>query len=224
VHGWLLLGGREAQQDRARPGQAHEIAPARLVEDFGVDGYRYHFLRDVPFGPDGEFSYEGMVARHNADLANNLGNLLSRVATVVERKCGGSVRAPADSPLAGLGRRRLRHRRRRLGPIQPSEALAATWSLIREANSHLEQHEPWKAGPGPEVDAVSAPRLEVLRLVASWRRRPCPRPARRCGPASACPGRTDDSRSRARRRGAATPAAPVTKGAPLFPRLTVAPA
>ena len=53
----------------------NQIAPADLVADFGVDGFRYHFLRDQPFGPDGDFSYEGMVARYNADLANNLGNL-----------------------------------------------------------------------------------------------------------------------------------------------------
>ena len=81
----------------------NQIAPADLVEEFGVDGYRYHFLRDQPFGPDGEFSYEGMIARYNADLANNLGNLLSRVATVVEKKCGGIGPAPAaDSRLSSV--------------------------------------------------------------------------------------------------------------------------
>ena len=75
------------------------------MPDFGVDGFRYHFLRDQPFGPDGDFSYEGMVARYNADLANNLGNLLARVATVVERKCGGiGPRAVARQPARRGGR------------------------------------------------------------------------------------------------------------------------
>ena len=76
VHGWLLLGGEKLSKTVHGPAKLTDIAPARLVEDFGVDGFRYHFLRDVPFGPDGDFSYERMVDRYNADLANNLGNLL----------------------------------------------------------------------------------------------------------------------------------------------------
>ena len=96
VHGFLLVGG-EKMSKSALTG----IAPADLTPTFGVDGFRYHFLRDQAFGPDGDFSYEGMVARYNADLANNLGNLLARVATVVERKCGGVGPAPdPSSPLA----------------------------------------------------------------------------------------------------------------------------
>src|SRR5204863_111684 len=78
----------------------NQIAPADLVPEFGVDAYRYHFLRDLPFGADGDFSYEGMVARYNADLANNFGNLLSRVATVVGKKCGGVGPAPDPSSRA----------------------------------------------------------------------------------------------------------------------------
>ncbi|HTH05452.1 MAG TPA: methionine--tRNA ligase, partial [Ilumatobacteraceae bacterium] len=96
VHGWLLIGGEKMSKTKL-----NQITPADLVADFGVDGYRYHFLADVPFGPDSDFSYEGMVARYNADLANNLGNLLSRVATVVGKQCRGIGPAPRpDSPLA----------------------------------------------------------------------------------------------------------------------------
>src|SRR6202011_1622544 len=84
VHGWLLVGGEKMSKTKL-----NQIAPADLVADFGVDGFRYHFLREVIFGNDGDFSYEGMVSRYNSDLANNLGNLLSRVASVVGRKCGG---------------------------------------------------------------------------------------------------------------------------------------
>ena len=79
VHGYLLVGGEKMSKSSLTG-----IAPTDLTPTFGVDGFRYHLLRDQPFGPDGEFSYEGMVARYNADLANNLGNLLARVATVVE--------------------------------------------------------------------------------------------------------------------------------------------
>ena len=96
VHGYLLVGGEKMSKTRL-----NQIFPADLVADFGVDGFRYHFLRYAPFGPDGDVSYEGIVAGFNADLANNFGNLLSRVATVVGKKCDGIGPAPRpDSPLA----------------------------------------------------------------------------------------------------------------------------
>src|SRR5207253_8738574 len=95
AHGWLLVSREKMSKTKA-----DQIAPSELVADFGVDAVRYHFLRDTVFGHDGDFSWEGMLARYNADLANNLGNLLSRVATVVERKCGGVGPKPqAGSPL-----------------------------------------------------------------------------------------------------------------------------
>jgi methionyl-tRNA synthetase len=223
VHGWLLLGGEKLSKTEHGPAKLTEIAPARLVEDFGVDGYRYHFLRDTPFGPDGEFSYEGMVARHNADLANNLGNLLSRVATVVERKCGGIGPAPrADSPLAGLAAEAYAAAADAWSRIQPSEALAATWSLIREANTHLEQHEPWKAEPGPEVDAVLGTALEVLRLVAVLASPAMPATCREVWSRIGLPGApTDEPLPGAAAWGGYPGGLPVTKGSPLFPRLSV---
>src|SRR5436190_4821847 len=98
AHGWLLVGGEKMSKTRT-----NQIAPSELIADFGVDPYRYHFLRDTSFGQDGDFSWEGMVARYNADLANNLGNLLSRVATVVAKKCGGTGPPPQDgSPLQAV--------------------------------------------------------------------------------------------------------------------------
>jgi methionyl-tRNA synthetase len=132
-----------------------------------VDGFRYHFLRDQAFGPDGDFSYEGMVARYNSDLANNLGNLLARVSTVVERKCGGvGPRPRPDSPLAAVATSVLSSASAAWDRISPSEALEATWRLVRETNAALEAAEPWKAEPGPAVDAVLGDALESLRIVA----------------------------------------------------------
>ncbi|HEX9970108.1 MAG TPA: class I tRNA ligase family protein, partial [Acidimicrobiales bacterium] len=140
---------------------------ADLVDEFGVDAYRYHFLRDQSFGPDGDFSYEGMVARYNADLANNFGNLLSRVATVVGKKCDGIGPAPrADSPLAALAAESYAACAGAWERTAPSDALDAVWRLIRETNAYLEANEPWKATPGPEVDAVMGDALEALRIVA----------------------------------------------------------
>src|SRR5262252_3475857 len=126
VHGFLLVGGEKMSKTRL-----NQIAPADLVADFGVDGFRYHFLRDTPFGPDGDFSYERMVDRYNSDLANNLGNLLQRVATVVDKKCGGIGPAPrADSPLTPVVAEAYTAAADAWERVQPSLALEATWRLI----------------------------------------------------------------------------------------------
>lgn len=162
VHGFLLVGGEKMSKTRL-----NQIFPADLVADFGVDGFRYHFLRDNPFGPDGDFSYESMVTRYNADLANNLGNLLSRVATVVGKKCDGIGPAPAaDSPLAAIAAQSLADTITGWNNITPSIALEATWRLVGAANAHLEANEPWKMEPGPALDAVMGDALEVLRIVS----------------------------------------------------------
>jgi methionyl-tRNA synthetase len=84
VTGFLLVGGKKMGKSAF-----NQISPVELAADIGNDALRYYLLRDVGLGSDGEFSYEGLIARYNADLANNLGNLLSRVATVVGSKCGG---------------------------------------------------------------------------------------------------------------------------------------
>ncbi len=162
VHGWLLVGGEKMSKTRL-----NQIAPAELVETFGVDGYRYHFLRDPSFGPDSDFSYEGMVVRYNTDLANNLGNLLARVATVVAKKCGGIGPAPSpDSPLAAVAHTAYQTAAKAWADVAPSVALEATWRIVRETNAYLENNEPWRAEPGPALDAVMGDALEALRIVA----------------------------------------------------------
>ncbi|MBA2750965.1 MAG: class I tRNA ligase family protein, partial [Actinobacteria bacterium] len=167
VHGYLLVGGEKMSKTRL-----NQIAPGELVEDlsagaFGVDAFRHHFLHDAPFGPDGEFSHEGMVNRYNADLANNFGNLLSRVSTVVAKKCGGVGPSPQEgSPLAGVAARVYESAADAWQRVAPSEALDATWRLVRETNAYLEANEPWKAEPGPGLDAVMGDALEALRIVA----------------------------------------------------------
>ena len=162
VHGFLLVGGEKMSKTAL-----NQIAPQDLLPTFGVDGFRYHFLRDQAFGPDGDFSYEGMVARYNSDLANNLGNLLNRVATVVARKCGGTGPAPdPDSSLAEVVAVAYKTAADAWERVAPSEALEATWRIVRETNSALEAAEPWRAEPGPAVDAVLGDALEALRILA----------------------------------------------------------
>jgi methionyl-tRNA synthetase len=200
----------------------YQIAPADLVPEFGVDGYRYHFLRDQPFGPDGEFSYEGMIARYNSDLANNLGNLLSRVATVVERKCGGIGPAPVmDSRLASVAAGVLAEAVSAWDRVAPSEALEATWRLVRETNSELEAKQPWKSDSGPDVDAVMGDALEALRIVTLLVTPAIPDAAAEIWRRIGLPGLPSEQRlPEAAAWGGYPGGLPVEKGAPLFPRLT----
>lgn len=164
VHGYLLVGGEKMSKTGLT-----QIAPGTLVDDFGVDAVRYHLLRDIALGSDGDFSHEAMVSRYNADLANNLGNLMSRVATVVGSKCGGVGPAPqpaGEARLAEVARSACSEAATAWGAFAPQEALEATWRIIRETNAVLEATEPWKSDPGAGVDAVLGNALEALRIVA----------------------------------------------------------
>jgi methionyl-tRNA synthetase len=169
VHGWLLVGGQKLSKTMPQGADVNvtDIAPSALVADFGVDAVRYHLLREVPLGADGEFSLEGMTARYNADLANNLGNLVSRVSTVVGSKCGGIGPAPSpESSLRAAASEALEGAVEGWASFAPQRALEATWRLIGAANAALEAAEPWKQPAGPEVDVVLGDALEVLRIVA----------------------------------------------------------
>jgi methionyl-tRNA synthetase len=218
VHGFLLVGGEKMSKTRL-----NQIFPADLVADFGVDGFRYQFLRDNPFGPDGDFSYEGMVNRFNTDLANNLGNLLSRVATVVAKKCGGIGPAPsATSPLATVAAEAYAETAAGWAAIAPSLALEATWKLIGAANAHLEANEPWKMEPGPALDAVMGDALEVLRLVAVLASPAVPSTCQEVWRRIGLEGSPDAQRLPAAAAWGGYPGGlPVDKGAPLFPRITL---
>jgi methionyl-tRNA synthetase len=217
VHGFLLIGGEKMSKSAL-----NQIAPADLVPTFGVDGFRYQFLRDQPFGPDGDFSYEGMVARYNADLANNLGNLLARVSTVVERKCGGIGPAPdPGSPLAAVVADAYSDAKSAWARVAPSEALDATWRLVRETNAALEAAEPWKAEPGPAVDAVLGDALEVLRIVAVLASPALTRASQEIWRRIGMTGSVADQRlPDAAAWGGYPGGLPVERAAPLFPRIT----
>ncbi|HEU5084672.1 MAG TPA: methionine--tRNA ligase [Acidimicrobiales bacterium] len=216
VHGFLLVGGEKMSKTKL-----NQITPAELVEDFGVDGFRHHFLHDQPFGPDGDFSYEGMVARYNSDLANNLGNLLSRVATVVAKKCDGVGPAPdPGSPLAAVAADAYAETAAAWERVQPSVALDATWRLIRETNAHLEANEPWKMEPGPDVERIMGDALEALRIVTILASPAVPSSCREIWRRIGLPGAPEDQRlPDAAAWGQYPGGLPVEKGAPLFPRL-----
>jgi methionyl-tRNA synthetase len=215
VHGWLLLGG-----DKMSNSSVNRISPSELIDEYGVDPVRYHLLRDVPLGSDGEFSAEGISARYNADLANNLGNLLSRVATVVDKKCGGVGPAPdPSSRLADIAVGVLAETSAAWEAGAPHLALESTWRLIRETNAELETSEPWKAEPGPMVDAVLGSALEVLRIVAVLVSPAMPSTAREVWRRIGLSGAPEDGRlPGVCSWGGYTGGLTVEKGAPLFPR------
>jgi methionyl-tRNA synthetase len=218
VGGWLLVGGEKMSKT-----QGNVVNPLDLVDEIGVDGFRYYVLADTVYGNDGDFTYEGLISRYNSDLANNLGNLAARIATVVEKKCGGLGTAPSpSSALASIAQQCVTETSQHWEQVQPSRALEATWQLIRATNAHLENHEPWKSEPGPQVDTVMGDALEALRIVTIL----------------AFPAMPETTREIWRRIGMTTeiencrigtdtqwglypPGAPVVKGDPLFPRRTI---
>ena len=190
---------------------------------FGVDGFRYHFLRDQPFGPDGEFSYEGMVARYNADLANNLGNLLSRVATVVASKCGGIGPAPSpDSRLAARGRVGVRRRGRGLGTGRAERGarghLAADPRDQRRARGRRAVEGRARAGGRRRARATPS---RCCASSPSWPRRPCPGSCAEIWRRIGLPGAPAEQRLPGGRGVGRLPGRPAgrPRATPLFPRL-----
>ena len=217
VHGFLLAGGEKISKSGLK---ATQISPQELVDEVGVDAVRHHLLHNNAFGPDGEFSFEGLVARYNADLANNFGNLSSRVATVVDKKCGGVGPAPSpDSPLAAVAASVWAEASAAWAEFQTAAGLDATWRLIRETNAYLEDNEPWKAEPGPEVDRVLGDALEALRIVAVLASPALPSACAELWRRIGLSGRPEDQRlPEAAAWGQYPGGLPVEKGSPLFPR------
>ena len=217
VHGWLLVGGEKMSKTRL-----NQIDPVELVADLGVDAVRYHLLRDVTLGADGDFSYEGMVGRYNSDLANNFGNLASRVATVVARKCGGVGPAPRpDSNLAEAASSLASASARSWNDFAPQDALEMAWRMIREANAELEATEPWKMDPGAAVDGILGDALEVLRLVAVLASPAMPDACAELWRRIGMPGSVADQRAPGALQWGGYPGGlDVEKGSPLFPRRT----
>ncbi len=219
AHGYLLVGGEKMSKSKL-----NQIAPADLVADFGVDGFRYHFLADQRFGPDGDFSYEAMVARYNADLANNFGNLANRVLNMAVNYCGGMVPTErADGPLVDAVATAFAAQSAAFDRLDIASAFGAVWDLIRAANAYIEDAKPWalnKSGDAAATAAVIGDCLEALRVVALLASPAIPRASTelwtRLGLSGAPTGqRLPDAVA----WGGLTPGATVEKGAPLFPRI-----
>ena len=215
VGGYLLVDGEKMSKTTG-----NVVSPLDLIDDVGVDGFRYYLLADTAYGNDGDFSLDGLNARYNSDLANNLGNLTSRVASVVAKSCAGIGPAPtAESPLAHAAAEAVERAGAEWAAFQPSRALEATWGLIRATNAHLEANEPWKLPPGDAVEQVMGDALEALRIVTILASPAVPATAQAIWERIGLPGSVADQRIPADVAWGGYPGGlPVTKGAPLFPR------
>jgi methionyl-tRNA synthetase len=219
AHGWLLVGGEKMSKSKL-----NQIAPADLVAEFGVDGFRYHFVVDQRFGPDGDFSYEGMLARYNSDLANNFGNLANRVLNMAVNYLGGVVPdARADGPLADAAAAAFDRFQAGMEKLDFSGGFGEVWGLIRAANAYIEDRQPWalhKAGDATATAEVLGDCLEALRIVALLTSPVIPNAATELWRRLGLPGRPEDERLPDAARWGGLPAGSrLEKGAPLFPRL-----
>jgi methionyl-tRNA synthetase len=169
IHGYLLVGGEKMSKTKLTG-----IHPFELLDHFGADSYRYYFMREVSFGQDGSFSWESMVDRHNADLANGLGNLASRVLAMLGSYFDGLVPEPsgggAEADLPAVIEDAVRRYDEHLSSLGLGSALAAVWDIVGRANGYLVEKEPWKvAGDEARRDELSGilyAAAETLRIVA----------------------------------------------------------
>jgi methionyl-tRNA synthetase len=167
VHGFLFNRGEKMSKSTG-----NVVAPRDLVERYGVDQVRYYFMRDVPWGNDGSYSHESIVARINADLANDLGNLAQRSLSMINKNCGAVVPklgllGAADKEMLDAADVLMAEARAQFALYQPHKALDAIWRVVADANRYFAGQEPWalkKTDPA-KMETVLYVTAEVLRMV-----------------------------------------------------------
>jgi methionyl-tRNA synthetase len=152
AHGWLLVGGEKMSKSKLTG-----IAPSQIIDHFGSDAFRYYFMRAIPFGQDGSFSWEDLSARYTAELANGFGNLASRVAAMVVKYFGGVLPAggansPAEQVVADVAERAVADAETAMDRLALHEAINAIWTLVEVTNGYLTEQAPWAVAKS-EADA-----------------------------------------------------------------------
>ena len=169
-HGWLLIGG-----DKMSKSKGNVVDPFILSDRYGVDAVRYFLLREVPFGSDGVYTNEALITRTNADLANDLGNLVSRTTAMITQYFGGKVPAPTkaeeiDGELVSMSVAALGKVRENVENLLIPESLSEIFRLIQRANKYIDETMPWALAKDPDKRERLATVLynlaEVIRVSA----------------------------------------------------------
>jgi methionyl-tRNA synthetase len=168
AHGWWLMG-----ESKMSKSLGNVINPMDLIDDYGVDPVRYYLMREMVLGQDSNFTMESFIQRYNSDLANDFGNLLSRVSTLMKKNYGGKIPEPgelteAESSIKSNGESLGEKVNEKIKAMRLNEAIEETMQYIRSVNKYMEDNAPWKL---VKEDKVAAGRIlytagEALRIGA----------------------------------------------------------
>ena len=162
ANGWLLFDQGKMSKSRGNIVRAETVQAV-----LGADALRYFLLREIPFGQDGNFSFDALVQRYNADLANGYGNLVSRVVNMVHKYFGGVVpESPADGGLEEFAVRTIAAFGPEFDALNFSEALRALWNLVAETDGYLTANAPWKKPADRSDEDHAALQARVLATAA----------------------------------------------------------